>query len=45
VPNTLNGMLAALPSPESPLGMRARAMLLIGIGPALRRSELVQRSS
>src|SRR4051794_6252652 len=34
-------MLAALPSPESPLGIRSRAMLLLGFGAALRRSELV----
>ena len=34
-------LLAALPSPESPLGIRNRAMLLLGFGAALRRSELV----
>jgi len=34
-------MLAALPFPESPLGIRNRAMLLLGFGAALRRSELV----
>src|SRR4051794_7974765 len=33
--------LAALPCPESPLGLRNRAMLLLGFGAALRRSELV----
>src|SRR4051812_6463936 len=34
-------MLAALRSPASPLGIRNRAMLLLGFGAALRRSELV----
>ena len=41
VPETLKRMLAALPSPDSPLGIRNRAMLLLGFGAALRRSELV----
>ncbi len=41
VPDTLKRMLAALPSPDSPLGIRNRAMLLLGFGAALRRSELV----
>jgi site-specific recombinase XerD len=41
VPDVLAKMLAALPSPESPLGVRNRAMLLLGFGAALRRSELV----
>src|SRR3954454_12241005 len=41
VPDVLAKMLAALPSPESPLGIRNRAMLLLGFGAALRRSELV----
>ena len=33
--------LGALPSPDSPLGARSCAMLLLGFGAALRRSELV----
>ena len=41
VPDVLAKMLATLPSPESPLGIRNRAMLLLGFGAALRRSELV----
>src|SRR5690348_3888055 len=41
VPGVLRLMLGALPSPASPLGARARAMLLLGFGAALRRSELV----
>ena len=41
VPDVLARMLAALPSPDSPLGIRNRAMLLLGFGAALRRSELV----
>src|SRR4051794_25267155 len=41
VPEVLAKMLAALPSPESPLGIRNRAMPLLGFGAALRRSELV----
>jgi site-specific recombinase XerD len=41
VPGVLRLMLAALPSPDGPLGVRARAMLLLGFGAALRRSELV----
>ena len=34
-------MLAALPFPVSPLGLRNRAMLLLGFEAALRCSELV----
>jgi integrase len=34
-------MLATCPSPDRPLGARNRAMLLLGLGAALRRSELV----
>ena len=41
VPGVLRLMLGALPSPASPLGARSRAMLLLGFGAALRRSELV----
>ncbi len=41
VPDVLQKMLAALPSPDSPLGVRNRTMLLLGFGAALRRSELV----
>ena len=41
VPDVLAKMLGALPSPTSPLGLRNRAMLLLGFGAALRRSELV----
>src|SRR5690242_16560620 len=41
VPGVLRLMLGALPSPDSPLGARSRAMLLLGFGAALRRSELV----
>ena len=41
VPEVLAKMLAALPCPNSPLGVRNRAMLLLGFGAALRRSELV----
>ena len=41
VPDVLAKMLDALPSPASPLGIRNRAMLLLGFGAALRRSELV----
>ena len=41
VPDVLARMLGALPSPEAPLGIRNRAMLLLGFGAALRRSELV----
>jgi len=40
VPGVLRRMLGALPSPAAPLGVRHRAMLLIGFGAALRRSEL-----
>jgi hypothetical protein len=41
VPDLLRRMLVALPAPESSLGVRNRAMLLLGFGAALRRSELV----
>ena len=41
VPGLLRLMLAKRPSPARPLGARDRAMLLIGFGAALRRSELV----
>ena len=41
VPAVLQAMLAALPNPDGPLAVRNRAMLLLGFGAALRRSELV----
>ena len=41
VPGVLRQLLAARPSPGSPIGARDRAMLLLGFGAALRRSELV----
>jgi site-specific recombinase XerD len=41
VPSVLRKMLAQRPSPATPLGARDRAMLLLGFGAALRRSELV----
>ncbi len=41
VPGVLRLMIAARPSPDTPLGARDRAMLLVGFGAALRRSELV----
>lgn len=41
VPEVLRRMLAARPPPDTPLGARDRAMLLLGFGAALRRSELV----
>jgi len=41
VPGVLRLMLAKRPSPATPLGARERAMLLVGFGAALRRSELV----
>ena len=41
VPGVLRLMLAARPAPDTPLGARDRAMLLLGFGAALRRSELV----
>ncbi len=41
VPAVLQKMLAALPSPDAALGIRNRAMLLLGFGAALRRSGLV----
>jgi site-specific recombinase XerD len=44
VPGVLRLMLAGRPSADSPLGARDRAMLLLGFGAALRRSELVALS-
>ena len=41
VPDLLRRLLAARPLAESPIGARDRAMLLLGFGAALRRSELV----
>jgi len=41
VPGVLRLLLAECPSPDRPLGARNRAMLLLGFGAALRRSELV----
>ena len=41
VPGVLRPMVAKRPSPDTPLGARDRAMLLVGFGAALRRSELV----
>jgi site-specific recombinase XerD len=41
VPGVLRLMIAARPAPDTPLGARDRAMLLVGFGAALRRSELV----
>jgi site-specific recombinase XerD len=41
VPGVLRLMLAARPALDTPLGARDRAMLLLGFGAALRRSELV----
>jgi site-specific recombinase XerD len=41
VPDVLRQMLAVRPGPEKPLGARDRAMLLLGFGAALRRSELI----
>ena len=41
VPDVLRLMLAGQPAPDTPLGARDRAMLLLGFGAALRRSELV----
>lgn len=41
VPGVLRLMLAKRQSAETPLGARDRAMLLVGFGAALRRSELV----
>jgi site-specific recombinase XerD len=41
VPGVLRLLLAARPAGETPLGARDRAMLLLGFGAALRRSELV----
>ena len=41
VPAVLETMLAGLPCPGAPLAIRNRAMLLLGFGAALRRSELV----
>ena len=39
-PDVLRLMLATRPSPATPLGARDRALLLLGFGAALRRSEL-----
>jgi integrase len=41
VPEMLRRMLASRPAPPSPLGLRDRALLLLGFAAALRRSELV----
>ncbi len=41
VPDVLRQLLAACQQPETALGARDRAMLLLGFGAALRRSELV----
>ncbi len=41
VPETLRRLLATRPAPPSPLGLRDRALLLLGFAAALRRSELV----
>lgn len=41
VPGILRLLLAARPTGENPIGARDRAMLLLGFGAALRRSELV----
>jgi site-specific recombinase XerC len=41
VPGVLRLMVASRPAPDTPLGARDRAMLLLGFGAALRRSELV----
>ena len=41
VPDVLRLLLTACPPPDSALGARNRAMLLLGFGAALRRSELV----
>ena len=41
VPGVLRRDAGRLPPPEKPLGARDRAMLLLGFGAALRRSELV----
>ena len=41
VPDVLRLLLAACPSPDTAIGARDRAMLLLGFGGALRRGELV----
>lgn len=41
VPDLLRRLLATRPAPTTPLGARDRALLLLGFGAALRRSELV----
>ena len=40
-PEALRRVLATRPGPETPLGARDRALLLLGFAGALRRSELV----
>ena len=41
VPAMLRRMLATRPAPPNPMGLRDRALLLLGFAAALRRSELV----
>ena len=41
VPGVLRLLLAARPAPDTAIGARDRAMLLLGFGAALRRAELV----
>ena len=41
MPGVLRLMVAGRPAADTPLGARERAMLLVGFGAALRRSELV----
>ena len=41
MPGVIRLLLAARPGPDTPIGARDRAMLLLGFGAALRRSELV----
>jgi site-specific recombinase XerD len=42
VPDILRRMLATRPAPDQAIGARDRAMLLLGFGAALRRSELAR---